>query len=69
MSSGVSLTSWGEGVSIALDEHHSSDGVHPPSDDKNTLIIYYIDHLAPHLYPLGWLKLNLTLLLDQLRLT
>ena len=62
VSSGISLTSWG-GASLAL-VGHSTVGI-------TTKIPYGVDvllNLAPHLYLLGWLKLNLTLLLDQLRL-
>ena len=66
MSSGVSLTYWGEGVSLALAGHHSSDGI-------TVKIPYGVDVLlhqpALHsIFLLGWLKLNLILLLDQLRL-
>ena len=67
MSSGANLTPWGEGVSLALVGHPSSDGV-------TINMPYGVDVLhRPALYPifsllLGWLKLNLALLLDQLRL-
>ena len=67
MSSGVSLTSRREGASLAL--------VGRPSSDGNTIKIPYdVDVLLhrpashPNLFLLGWLKLNLILLLDQLRL-
>ena len=58
MSSRASLTSWGQGVSLALVGHPSSDGV-------TIKILYEVDFLQ--LFLLGWLKLNLALL-DQLRL-
>ena len=67
MSSGVSLTSWGEGASLALVGHASSDGSHY----KNTLqgsCFITLTSLAPQFFLLGCLKLNLILLLDQLRL-
>ena len=54
VSSGASLTSWGESASLALVGHPSNDGC-PTS-------------FAPHLFLLGWLKMNLALLLNQLRL-
>ena len=46
---------------------------HPSSDSATIKIIYGVDaitstSLAPHFLLLGWLKLNLRLLLDQLRL-
>ena len=51
VSTGASLTSWGEGgASLAL--------FGDPSGDSVTIKIFL----------LGWLKLNLALLLDQLRL-
>ena len=58
MSSRASVTSWGQGVSLALIGHPSSDGV-------TIKILYGVDFLQ--LFLLGWLKLNLALL-DQLRL-
>ena len=66
MSSGASLTSWGEGTSLALVGHPSSDGF-------MIKMPYGVDllnrpALHPHLFLLGWLKPNLALLLDQLRL-
>ena len=65
VSSGASLTSWGEGASLALVGHPLSDGV-------TIKMPYGVDVLdgvdAPHLFLLRWLKLNLTLLLDRLRL-
>ena len=54
VSSGVSLTSWGEGASLDLVGY-------PSTDDITIKIPYGVDVL------LGWLKLNLNLLLDQLR--
>ena len=64
----VSLTSWGEGASLALVGHPSSDGV--TRHDKNALWgrCFTSTSFAPHLFLLGWLKLGLALLLDQLRL-
>ena len=67
MSSRASLTSLGEGASLVLVGDPSSDGVmvkmpygvdvlHQPASKP----IYWV--------LLGWLKLNLALLLDQLRL-
>ena len=60
----VSLTSWGESVSLALVGHPSSDDV--------TRMSYEVGVLHwPAWHPmflLGWLKLNLALLLDQLKL-
>ena len=67
MSNEVSLTSWGKGASLALVGHPFSDGV-------TIEMPYGVDVLhqpalhAPHLFLLGCLKLNLALLLDQLRL-
>ena len=67
MSSGVSLTSWGEGASVALVGHPFSDGV-------TIKIPYGVDILLhpsashPNFSCMGYLKLNLILLLDQLRL-
>ena len=61
-----SLTSWGEGATLALVGHPSSVGV-----NKNTLwgrCCTTSTRLAPHLFLLGWLKLDLILLSDQLRL-
>ena len=57
MSSGVNLTSWGEDASLALVGHPYIDGV--------TIRIPYGVAVLLHL---RWLKLNLALLLDQLRL-
>ena len=59
MVSRASLSSWGEGASLALVGH-------PSSDDVIIKMHYGVD--APHFFLLGWLKLNLILLLDQLRL-
>ena len=52
VSSGASLTSWGEGASLALIGHPSSDGV-------TIKILYGVDgvDVAPHLFLLGWLTL------------
>ena len=67
VSSRASLTSWEEGASLALVGHPSSDGV-------TIKIPYWVDVLLhqpalhPHLFLLGWLQLNLILLLDHLRL-
>ena len=59
MSSGGTLTSWGEGASSAMVGYPSSDGV-------TIKMPYGVDVL--HVFLLDWLKLNLALLLDQLRL-
>ena len=66
VSSGVSLTSWGKDASLALVGHPSSDGT-------TIKMPYGVDVLHrpashPHLFLLGWLKLNLAFLLDPLRL-
>ena len=67
VSSGVTLTSWGEDASLALVGHPSSDSI-------TIKIPSGIDVLLrqPASHPIFsywvWLKLNLTLLLDQLRL-
>ena len=66
MFSGVSFILWGEGASLALVGHPSSDGI-------TIKMPYGVDvlhrpALHPHLFRLGWLKLNLALMLDQLRL-
>ena len=66
MSSWVSVNSL-EGASLAL-VHHPYICYH----NKNTLWGRYLvtsSILTSHLFLLGWLKLNLTLLLDLLRLT
>ena len=64
-SSRASLTLWGGGASLALVGHLSSDGV-------TIKMRYGVDVLhqpASHsLFLLGWVKLNLALLLDQLRM-
>ena len=65
MSSGVNLTSRSEGASLALVGYPSSDGI-------TIKIPYEVDVLlhqpASHpIFLLGWLKLNLILLLVQLR--
>ena len=64
-SSRATLTSWGEGPSLAL--------VANPSSDSVTIKMFYgidVSHWpASHpVFPWCWLKLNLDLLLDQLRL-
>ena len=71
LSSGASLTSWGEGASLALVGHHSSDGV-------TTKILYGVDVFlnwsfcfpCTPSFPIGLVKIgfDLTLLLDQLQL-
>ena len=60
------LTSWGEGASLTLVGY-------PFSDDITIKICYGVcfvalTSLTPHLFLSGWLKLNLILLLDQLKL-
>ena len=66
VSSGAILTPWGEGASLAL--------VGDPSSDEGTIkMLYGVDNLYqpalhPSLFLLGWLKLNVALLLNQLRL-
>ena len=55
MSSWASFTSWGEGASLTLIDDPSSDGV-------MIKMPYGVDVL--HLFLLGWLKLDLALLLD-----
>ena len=65
LSSGVSLISWGEGVNLTLVGHPSSE-----CHNKNILwgrCFTISTTLAPYLFLLGWLNLNLTLLLDQLQ--
>ena len=59
---GPVFSSWGEGASSAL--------VGDPCQDKNALwgTCFASTSFAPHLFLWGWLKLNLALLLDQLRL-
>ena len=67
MRSEVSLTLWGEGASLALAANSSGDGIMI----KNTLwgkCFIKSTSVKPHLFLLGWLKQNLVLLLDQLRL-
>ena len=64
MSSRASLTSWGGGVSLPVIGRPSSDVV-------MIKMLYGVDvftSFAPDLFLLGWLKMNLALLLDQLRL-
>ena len=67
VTSEASLTSWGEGASLPLVGNPSSDGI-------RIKMPYGVDVLhRPAFHPifflLGWLKLNLALLFDQLRLT
>ena len=67
MSSRASLTLWEKDTSLALAGHPSIDGL----TVKNTLwgrCITTSASLASHFFLMGWLKLNLDLLLDQLRL-
>ena len=67
VSSGTSLTSWGKGASLALVGHPSSDGTTikiPFGVD----VFITLTSFTPHLFLFGCLKLNLILLLDQLRL-
>ena len=66
MSSGASLTLWEEGTSLALAANPSSDGVMIKMPYGADVLHWPASH--PHLFLLGWLKLNLALLLDQLRL-
>ena len=70
VSSGVILTSWGEGTSLVLIGHPFSDGI-VMYCMVNTLwgrCFITSSSLTSHLFLLGSLKLNLILLLDQLRL-
>ena len=67
VSSRVRLTSLGEGVSLTLDGHSSSDGIIRNIPWGRRVITS--SSLTPHLFLLDWSKLNLTLLLNQLRLT
>ena len=72
VSRGASFISWGEGAFLALVGHLSSDGITIKiPHQKNALwgrCFITSTSLAHHLFLLGWLKLNLILLLDQLRL-
>ena len=61
LSSWASLTSWGEGASLALVGHPSSDGV---TIKMPYGVDVFIDQLRTPFFLLGWLKLNLALLLD-----
>ena len=65
MLSGASLSSWREGASLALVGHTSSDGL---TVKMPYGVDFFIDQLRTHPFLLGWLKLNLALLLDHLRL-
>ena len=67
MSSRVSLTSWGESAPLALVSHSSNDGVKikiPFGVD----VLLYQPASQPIFSYFGRLKLNLILLLPQLRL-
>ena len=66
VSSGASFTSRGEGTSLALVDHPSSDDV----IIKMPLLgrCFKLSIFAPNLFLLDCLKLNLALFLDQLRL-
>ena len=53
------IPSWGEGASLTLVGHPSSDGV-----NKSTLwcrCFITLTSLAPHRFLIAWLRLNLTL--------
>ena len=65
---GASLSSWGEGASLALVGHPSSDGTTIKLPYGVDVLLYRSTSLTHHLFLLGWLKLNLILLLDQLKL-
>ena len=64
VSSGASLTSCGEGASLALEGYYSSDGV----TVKTPYGVDFLHWPALLLIFSYWLKLNVALLLDQLRL-
>ena len=75
VSSGVSRNSLGEGASLTLDIEILGwcpvGSVLPHYHNKTTLwgrCFITSTSLTPHLFLLGWLKLNLILLLGQLRL-
>ena len=51
MSSGASLTSWGEGASLALVDHPSSDGV--TIKMAYGVDVLYIDQLRTPSFPIG----------------
>ena len=66
MSRGASLISWRESASLALVGHPSSDGVTMKIPYKLDVLLH---QPASHpIFRIGWLKLNSTLSLDQLRL-
>ena len=67
MSSGASLTSWEEGASLALVGDPSSDGFMIKIPYGVDVLHQLTLHFTHHLFLLGWLKLNVALLLDQLR--
>ena len=52
VSSGGSLTSWGEGAFLALAGHPSSDGVMI----KMPYGVFYIHHLCTPVFPIGLVK-------------
>ena len=54
------------GVQQGLVSHPSSDGITIKNTLQGTCLITSTS-FAPHLFLLGWLKLNLILLSDQLR--
>ena len=66
MSSGGSFSSWGEGASLALVDHAYRDGA--TKKMPYGVNVFTTISIAPHLFLLRWLKLNLVLLLDQLKL-
>ena len=53
MSSRASLTSWGEGASLALVGHPSSDGV---TIKMLMEYMFYIDQLRTPSFPIGFVK-------------
>ena len=53
VSSGASLTSWGEGASLALVGHPSSDGV---TIKMPYGVMFYIDQLRTPSFPIGLVK-------------
>ena len=66
VSKGASITSWGEGASLVLVGQPFSDGVTIKMPYVVDVLYRPVSH--PDLFLLGWLKVNLDLLLDQLRL-
>ena len=65
VSNRASLASWGEGASLALVAHPSSDGV-TIKMGYDGVDVFTLTSFVHHLFLLDWLKLNLALLLDQL---